>query len=129
MSYIPKAYQSSPKFRSSKRFYRKHGNVIYNNKSPSKVQDLLSSALSSVGIKKQVARYDFVLHWDHIVGEEIAKRTKPAYIKGDTLVCTVSSSSWAQELSFQKDFILHQLRPHLAKNQQLSNILFVVGSV
>jgi len=79
-------------------------------RSPRIVKGILKSVLKSHGLEKKLARYEFILQWKEIVGAEIAKRARPEYIRGDTLVVGVESSTWAQELSFQKDIILNRLK-------------------
>jgi predicted nucleic acid-binding Zn ribbon protein len=92
-----------------------------------KAEGILQQALRRHGLDREIARYSFVLRWPEIVGEEIAKRTKPEFIRNGTLHIRVSDSIWAQELSFQKDVILKRLKRHLNQNEVLSNVQFFVG--
>ena len=83
--------------------------AIKRKATPQPIQGTLNSALARAGIAKDLARYQFVLRWAEIVGEDIAARTKPEALRGDTLVVRVCDSAWAQELTFQKDVILNRL--------------------
>jgi len=79
-------------------------------RAPKDVGSILKRVLKTHGLEKKLARYEFILQWKEIVGAEIAKRAKPEYLRGDTLIVLVESSIWAQELSFQKDIILRRLK-------------------
>lgn len=91
------------------------------------IQNILSRALGKHGLDREIARYKFVLHWSEIVGEEIARRAKPEYIRGATLMVRVSESVWAQELSFQKDIILKRLKKFLTNGDVVRDIQFFVS--
>lgn len=80
---------------------------------PTLIRGILGRALDRYGISKDLARYQFVIHWEKIVGKEIASRAKPECITNGTLIVHVTSSAWAQELSFQKPVILSRLRRFL----------------
>ena len=96
---------------------------------PAVAQEVLQRALARLGLDKEIARYHFVLHWQEIVGEEIAKRTKPECIKNRALVVRVTDSAWAQELSFQKRVILTRLKRFLGAGEIVDDVLFyVVGA-
>ena len=97
--------------------------------SPTAVETILSNALKQAGLDERIARYDFVLHWPQIVGEEIAKRTRPECIRGRCLVVRVIDSVWAQELSFHKQAILVRLKRHLKRGEMLEDVAFVVGDI
>lgn len=94
---------------------------------PAPILNVLTSALKTYGLDKEIARYDFVLHWKDIVGAEIFKRTKPECIRGKALVVRVSNSTWAQELSFHKDFILGRLKKYLKSDEIVDDVHFYVG--
>ena len=91
------------------------------------VDKVLKSALNRFGLANDIARYKFVLHWKEIVGEHIAKRTKPECINRETLIVRVVDSAWAQELAFQKDVILSRLQKFLGEKDRVRDIHFYVG--
>ena len=84
--------------------------AAYRKPEPTLVRGLLGKTFEKYGIDKDIARYQFVLFWDKIVGAAAAARAQPECLRGRTLVVRVSSSAWAQELSFQKNAILEKLR-------------------
>ncbi len=92
------------------------------------VKDTLAIALRKFGLEKEIARYQFVLSWKEIVGEEIAKRSKPECIRGNALVVRVKDSIWAQELTFQKELILKRLKPYMNSDDIVEDVRFCVGA-
>jgi predicted nucleic acid-binding Zn ribbon protein len=92
-------------------------------------ENVLALALKKYGIDKDIARYKFVLHWKEIVGEEIANRTRPECIRKDALIVRVTNSSWAQELSFQKDVIVARLKKFLSGDATVNDVQFYVGDI
>ncbi len=95
-------------------------------KSPEKIQKVLEMALGRFGLRDKLNKYQFVLHWAEIVGEDIAKRSKPEYIKNKTLVVRAQDSTWSQELSFHKKVIINRLNKFLGEDL-ISDVLFIVG--
>lgn len=93
---------------------------------PEKVGALLKLALQRNGIDKKLARYEFVNHWAEIVGEEIARRSRPDCIKGGILVVRVLNSVWAQELYFLKAAILKRTQQYIGEQILLKDVHFLV---
>ena len=95
---------------------------------PQKADRILEMALKRSGLDKQIERYRFVSFWKEIVGEEIAKRTKPERLAGPILMVTVSSSVWAQELSFQKKALITRVNRFLG-GRKVTDMRFIVGEL
>ncbi len=93
----------------------------------SPVKSTLAGLLAKFNLDKELARYEFVLHWKDIVGEDIAKRTRPECIRNGTLVVAVCSAAWAQELSFNKLMILKKLKAKLSHEEVLRDVTFYVS--
>lgn len=93
---------------------------------PSLVREVLRSAFKRYGLDRELERYQFVAHWQEIVGPEIAKRTRPDNIRGKNLIVQVADSVWAQELSFQKRVILNRLRKFIPSEVSIEDIHFRV---
>lgn len=99
---------------------------------PQAAGKILSLALKRYGLDKEVAKYEFVLHWRSIMGDSIANRSRPEAIQGQTLVVRVSNPQWAQELAFQKEIILGRLNRFLSEThsmQTVEDVRFVVGDI
>jgi len=88
------------------------------------VKGVLRSAMRRYGLEERFAKYEFVAHWDEIVGSEIAKRAKPDRIQNRTLYVRVANSLWAQELAFQKHVILSRLKKYLDAGQSIDDLHF-----
>ena len=100
------------------------------NATPQAAGKILSLALKRYGLDKEVAKYEFVLHWREIMGDTIADRTRPEAIQGNALLVRVCNPQWAQELAFQKDIILSRLNRFLKDSQVpqvVEDVRFVVG--
>jgi len=96
---------------------------------PSKANDVLKFALRRLGVEQDIARYSFVLHWKDIVGDSIAKRSRPESLKNGILRVRVCDSVWAQELSFHKTAILARLAKHVGEGTKLKDVVFFVGDL
>ena len=93
------------------------------------IKGILSKALRHKGLDEKVERYAFILHWSEIVGEALAKISKPDHISRRVLLVTVAHSAWAQELTFMKPALLQKLKPYLRKGDVIDDIVFRVGSI
>ena len=66
--------------------------------------------------------------WDGIVGDVIAKNTKPAAFKGRILLVYVTSSTWVHQLQFLKDEMIAKLNEALGKSL-IEDLKFKIGPV
>lgn len=98
-------------------------------RSPVQAKAVLSAALAKFGLDKDIARYQFVLHWPEIVGADAARRTRPECLRNGALVVRVGNSAWAQELSFQKETILRRLKNFITSEVQVDDVQFYVGDI
>ena len=94
---------------------------------PALLRGILGKTLEKFGLDKDIARYQFVLHWREIMGPDLAARATPECIRNGTLVVRVASSAWAQELSFQKHVILHRLNKFMDGDVVLQDVMFYVA--
>jgi hypothetical protein len=61
--------------------------------------------------------------WRHAVGDRIAARTEPGWLKGSVLTVVAASAAWAQELSLLSEEIRRRLAQH---GLRVEGIRFVV---
>ncbi|MFQ5702661.1 MAG: DUF721 domain-containing protein [Gemmatimonadales bacterium] len=74
------------------------------------VGDALDEYFTSRGMKRRIRQASAVTEWEAIVGPNIAAVTTPHEVLSDgTLVVSVSSASWMQELQLMSPTILKQL--------------------
>ncbi len=92
-------------------------------------KNILEKALQKYGLEKKISRYKFVTHWPEIMGAAISQRTRPEYIKKNTLYIRVTDPAWAQELSFQKPIIIKRLQRFLNNEIEVQDIRFFVGEI
>ncbi len=52
--------------------------------------------------------------WEEVVGPDLAARARPLSVRSGVLTVGVTSSAWAQQLSFLRAEILSRLNAHLA---------------
>lgn len=91
------------------------------------IKGILAKALAGKGIDKKIERYEFILHWDKIVGEKLAEVSKPDYISRKTLIVRVLHPVWAQEFAFMKLSLLRKLAPYLKRGDVVEDMIFRVG--
>lgn len=93
---------------------------------PATVRSILGPTLKRYGLDRGLEKYEFVLRWKEIVGEEIAKRSRPEKVRGRTLLVRVQDSAWAQELTFQKSVLLSRLKRNLGDSCRIDDIYFLI---
>ena len=101
-------------------------NWYYRGGKPALASGVLRAVLKKHGLDNELERYNFINHWEEIVGKDIASRTKPMSIRNGMLTIGVVDSIWAQELSFQKRFILYRLKPYLSARDKVRDVRFRV---
>ncbi len=69
-----------------------------------------------------------VMLWPEIVGPQLARISEPKTFHNGTLVVMVRSSSWNQELTFQKAGIVQKYRARMGK-PFVRDLRFVVGKL
>jgi predicted nucleic acid-binding Zn ribbon protein len=97
------------------------------NAAPQEISAVLAKALGRTGLDKEINRYRFVLHWKEIVGEDIARFARPEAFKDGSLIITVMTSAWAQELSFHRETILTRLRKFAGDELSVKDLIFQVN--
>lgn len=95
---------------------------------PKTVGEVIDSIVTRLGIRRRLKQAQVVERWDAIVGERIARETKPERVAGNTLFVAASSPVWAQELEFLKREILAKIRDEMGKGV-VADIRFRTGSV
>ena len=108
---------------------KKVSNTILNNPTFQTAGSILQAILAKKGLDKKIAQYNFIHSWKEIVGEEIAKRTRPLKIRGQCLLINAVNSVWAQELSFHQEVIVRKLQRYLSPDQKVTSVEFRVGEV
>ncbi len=74
------------------------------------VGDVLRSFLRGARLDQQISRWEAVLAWPQVVGEEVAAQSKALELKNGILWIAVPSSSWRQHILFLKPQILQAMK-------------------
>jgi predicted nucleic acid-binding Zn ribbon protein len=90
------------------------------------IDGILGTALKQHNLDREISKYSFVLHWESIVGAELAKVSKPDSIVNKQLVVRVKSSVWAQHLSFYQQVISSRVKKYLEPGQEVEGLRFKV---
>lgn len=80
---------------------------------PKPLSDLMSEALSGLGLAERLREADIWRLWPEIVGQAIATQAQPLRIIGGTLTVAVSSGPWMQELTYLKAMMKSKLNDRL----------------
>lgn len=95
----------------------------------SPIDSVLNSALKHLGVSDDINRYRFIQHWQEIVGDSIAKKSRPETLRNGILKVRVADSSWAQELTFHKQAILKRIKRFVAESEAPADVQFYVGEI
>ncbi len=80
----------------------------------------LSGVLKEYGWEQPIERYRALTIWDQVVGPSLARHCKAVEVKGETRYVVARNPSWRNEISFQKNDILHainkELKTHVLKD-------------
>ena len=71
--------------------------------------DVVSGALSVMGLGSQVWRLDIFRRWPEAVGPKIAARTQPQSFSRGVLLVRAASATWQNELMFLRKAIIGRL--------------------
>ena len=70
---------------------------------------LINNFTSNPKIKSKLKKFTIFNHWEEIAGKEIAAKTKPQKIFKGVLYISVSSSTWANELSMMSRQLINKI--------------------
>ncbi len=92
-----------------------------------KIKGIIAGVLNSPEARFKAQRYAFILHWREIVGERLAKVSRPEVIENRRLVVQVAHPAWAQELSLIKPVLLESLAKYLRPGDVVGDMVFRVA--
>jgi hypothetical protein len=84
---------------------------------PHSASDALQRLLERLGLDRQLRTYRALMHWDEIVGAQLAQVARPLRIDAHTLWVAVKSHAWMQELTFHKRTILQRLNAQIGEER------------
>ncbi len=98
------------------------------SRAPEPVNDVLERVLNSLNLGLKVKQYRILDVWKSVVGDAIARLTKPQHIRAMVLWVAVTNSTWMQQLEFMKRQIVERLNEHIGE-KVISDIRFRIGEI
>ena len=92
------------------------------------LSDILSRFLKTHGMALHVLEFRLQQHWPEIVGEHVARHTRPESVRHRKLYLTAENSVWLQQLLFLKPELLAKING-AADGEALTDIVLRVGPV
>ena len=77
-----------------------------------KIEDIgsiIGSVVDKMELSKKLKISNIFNHWGEIVGPEIAKKSKPRKLVRKTLYVSVTTSTWANELSLMSEKLIEKI--------------------
>ena len=93
-----------------------------------RLDTILASALSRLGLERDLDDYRVWQAWDEVVGRPIARNAQPVRLDGRRLVVVVRSSAWMQELSYLQRELVERINTWMGR-EVIGEIFLVVGRV
>jgi hypothetical protein len=88
----------------------------------------LGAVLKRVDPDEHLRVYRIWSFWAEEVGELIARRARPTYVRNGVLVVTVATHAWMQELRFMKESLRQRLNTRLGA-ELIHDLHFVPGPI
>lgn len=76
---------------------------------PGKLGEILEQALNKWEFAPKLRRYEVMEHWEEVVGEKIATKSRAKCLQGNILVIEVDHPAWVQELNLLKPMLLKKI--------------------
>ena len=73
------------------------------------VGEAIEELVTQLGIKKKLHEQDAFVVWDEAVGERIAKVATPTRMLRGTLIVSVKSGPWRNELNMRKQEVVRRI--------------------
>ncbi|ADL06802.1 DUF721 domain-containing protein [Thermosediminibacter oceani] len=74
-----------------------------------KIKNILLKILKKTDLERRLREAMVFVHYEEMVGEKIARVSKPVFFRGDTLFIGVESPIWAHQLLFFKSDIINRI--------------------
>ena len=79
------------------------------------IGDILPRVFKNLGLDEKVEEGKLLDAWAEIVGEAVAKRSRPHGVKRGTLVVGVENNVWMQEIRFHQTEIIERIKRRFPK--------------
>ena len=91
---------------------------------PKRLGSLIDGILGRMGLASTLDGWRVVNAWPDIVGDKVARVSKPIRYEDNTLLVSVPDAGWRQELHLQIDMILEKIH-ELPGGKVVKNIRFI----
>ena len=84
-----------------------------------KIEDIgsiIGSVVDKMELSKRLKVSNIFNHWEDIVGSGIAKRSKPQKLVRKTLYVSVTTSTWANELSLMSEKFIEKINSFIGED-------------
>ena len=96
--------------------------------SPQPISDVLRDVVEKLSRAKKSELSKILSKWASCVGKELARHSRPARLKGGTLLVAVDDSAWFYQANLQKEGLLKALQKKIGA-KKIQNIQFRIGKV
>jgi predicted nucleic acid-binding Zn ribbon protein len=93
---------------------------------PKPLGEVLGAFLEKSGLQEHVGRQQVLDGWPDVVGDAVARVTRPRAVDGRTLVVEVRSSPWLMELNLMRGRILAQVN-EAHPGADIERVIFVLA--
>lgn len=93
-----------------------------------RMAETLEMVVSRLGLEGRLKEEMIFILWPSIVGEGIARNSRPLHFRDRVLTLRVRNSIWANQLSLLKNDIIEKIRARIG-NINLEDLRFVVGDI
>lgn len=90
-------------------------------------KEILPLTLKKLGVKHKLDVQTIIIHWQDIVGADIAQQSRPTSAKQRVLFVAVKASVWSHHLSMMKEKILDKINLYIGQ-KLLDDIKFYAGN-
>ena len=97
-------------------------------KNPVHIGNIINKFLLSYQNKPHNDLQNICYYWKNVVGDMVAKNSKPAAFKNKTLLVHVTGSSWIHNLQFIKKNIIDKINSTMS-SELVEDIKLVIGPV
>jgi predicted nucleic acid-binding Zn ribbon protein len=100
----------------------------FHARKPKRIADVVAQVVTARGYGRVQSIEHLAAAWQAAAGDTLARFSRPGRVKRGVLEVTVTNSTIVQELTFQKQHILAQLRAELP-DTKIRDLRFRIGAI
>jgi len=118
---------AAPPFRPKPAWLKKPRDPYPRRRERVDVGEALADLIDTHGLVDELRAFDLLLRWDEIVGERVARRTRPDGFFKRVMWVRVANSSWMHELTMMKPALLAAVRAAAGDPPMVDDLKFHLG--